>query len=140
MGRFDRIPEALRYAVYALAKRKHTYIVNICGPRERKRGKAAAFQVIPATYLFDDGDLGLTIHLPFDPESSDPRHLRRFLAMRGSNAFDQLSLDGMPVFVLRLGYNVKRAAQWIRHVLNQVYKYPEDAAIECEVYDQGLME
>jgi hypothetical protein len=34
VGTFDNIPEALRYAVYALAAHGHGYIINVCGPKE----------------------------------------------------------------------------------------------------------
>jgi hypothetical protein len=69
MGTFDNIPEALRYAVYALADREHSYIVNVRGPREIAESRPAAIQVVPAKFVYQDGDLGLTVHMPIDPSS-----------------------------------------------------------------------
>jgi hypothetical protein len=139
MGRFDRISEALRYTVYALANRKHAYIINVRGPREIRRNEAAAFQIVPATYLYDDGNLDPTLHLTFDPDSGDLSRLLRFQRMPGNEQFDEMNADGIPTFALRLGYNINVAKRWIEHVLTHVMNYPEGTDIECEVYDEGRM-
>lgn len=82
MGTFDSIPEALRYAVRALADHGYGYVVNVRGPKEIEQSHAAAIQVVPATFVYHDGDLGLTVHMPFDPSSGTFTELVRFLLIR----------------------------------------------------------
>lgn len=138
MGTFDNIPEALRYAVYALADQGHGYIVNIRGPREIEQSQAAAIQVVAATFVYQDGDLGLAIHMPFDPSSGTFGELIRFLDTQGNELFDEYTYDGIPIFVINLGKDIGLATRVLGYMRERVYEYPPGTAFQCEVYDEGL--
>jgi hypothetical protein len=137
VGTFDNIPEALRYAVYALAAHGHGYIINVRGPKEIEQSAAAAIQVVPATFVYKDGDLGLTIYMPFDSSSGMRSELTRFLKIKGHELFDKYKYDGIPTYVINLGQDIQLTTRMLKFMLQQVFKYPRGTAFQCEVYDQG---
>jgi hypothetical protein len=137
VGTFDSIPEALRYAVFALADQGHGYIVNVRGPKEIEQSHAAAIQVVPATFVYQDGDLGLAVHLPFDPSSGKFGELVRFLDTQGNELFDEYTHDGIPIFVINLGRDIGLATRVLEYMLERVYEYPTGTEFQCEVYDEG---
>jgi hypothetical protein len=140
MGTFDNLPEALDYAVHALAARRHAYIINVRGPKELEQSRAATIQVVPSTYVYNDGDLGLAVHMPFDPSSGTFKELTEFLDTEGHDTFDEYRIDGILAFVMNFGQNVTRATKVLEYLLERVYEYPAGTAFQCEVYDQGLAE
>jgi hypothetical protein len=137
VGTFDNIPEALRYAIYGLADQGHGYIVNVRGPKEIERSHAAAIQVVPATFVYQDGDLGLAIHMPFDPSSGMFGELVRFLDTQGNELFDEYTHDGIPIFVINLGDDIGLATRVVEYMLERVYEYPPGTTFQCEVSDEG---
>ncbi|HEX8199511.1 MAG TPA: DUF433 domain-containing protein [Isosphaeraceae bacterium] len=137
MGTFDNIPEALRYAVDSLIGRGRKYMINVRGPREIESSRASTIQVVPASFVYETADLGLTIHLPFDPASGTFVELARFLETQGHNLFDEYRFQGIPCFIIRLGSDIELSHRVLLHVLEKVYEYPAVTTFECEVYDEG---
>lgn len=111
MATFETIPQALHHAVFTLAAKGHSYILNVRGPREIEQSQASTIQVVPSAFVYDDGDLGLTIHMPFDPASGTFTELVRFLGTQGNELFDRFERDEIPVFAIRLGQDIDLGAQ-----------------------------
>jgi hypothetical protein len=120
MGTFDNIPEALRYTVDSLIRRSHSYIINVRGPGELEASMAATIQVVPANYIYGNANLGLTIHLPFDPASGTLPELVRFLDTQGNDLFDEFRFQGVPCFAISLGSNVELANRVLLYLLEKV--------------------
>lgn len=140
MKSFDNIPEALHYATLILAADGHAYIVNVRGPKEIEQSLAAVVQVVPSTFIYNDGDLGMAVHMPFDPLSGTQMDLARFLDMEGNDIFDEYTIGDIPAFVMNFGQNVPRATRVLEYLLERVYEYPPGTVFRCEVYDEGLYE
>jgi uncharacterized protein (DUF433 family) len=138
IGTFDNLPEALRYTVDSLIGRGHKYIINVRGPREIETSAAATMQIVPASYIYESQDLGLTIHLPFDPGSETFLELVRFLDMQGNKLFDEYRFQGIPCFVIHVGRDVELAHRVLLHLLEKVYQYPSGTNFQAEVHDEGL--
>jgi hypothetical protein len=138
VGTFDDIKEALHYVVFALAKHGHMYIINVRGPMELSQAQAPAIQVVPATFVHKDRDLGLAIHMPFAPTSRTFSELDRFLDEQGYDAPDEYQYKGKPILVINLGENVTLATRVLEYILERVYGYPFGTAFQCEVYDEGV--
>jgi hypothetical protein len=123
--------------VYGLIDRGHRYIINVRGPKEVKSSEAATIQVVPAYSVYDDGELGMTVHMPFDPESGTFGELVRFLDTQGHEDFDEYRHDGIPCFAINLGRDVDLAARVLLYLLEKVHEYPTGTSFLCEVHDEG---
>ena len=138
IGTFDNIPEALRYTVDSLISRGHKYIINVRGPREVEASEAATIQLVPACYVYEGRDLGLTIHLPFDPTSGTFLELVRFLDTQGNHLFDEHRFQDIPCFTINLDNDGELAHRVLLYLLEKVYEYPPGTNFQCEVFDEGL--
>jgi hypothetical protein len=113
------------------------YIVNVRGPKEVASAQAATVQVVPGCYIYDWGDLGLTLHLPFDVCSGTFAELVNFLDTQGHELFDEYRYQGIPCFVISMERDIELAESILYYVLEKVYEYPRETPFICEVYDQG---
>ncbi len=137
METFDNIPEALHYATLSLAARGHAYVVNIRGPREVRRPGSSTVVVEPSSDIYDDGNLGLAVHFPYDPSSGWVKELAQFLDTEGHGVLHDYAIGDIPVHVMEFGQDVPRATKVLEYMLERVYGYPAGTAIRCEVYDRG---
>lgn len=136
----DPIGDALRYAVDELIPRGHRYLVNFRGPREIHRDEHCAFQVVPQTMPYRDGELGLTIHLAFDHSHGPSETLLRFLESPLRHLFDAYAWSGIPCFALRLGDDVETAVRVLRLLLTDIHGYLPGVGVECKLHDEGPLE
>jgi hypothetical protein len=107
------------------------------GPKEVAESKAATIQVVPESFVYEDGGLGMAVHMPFDPSAGTFLELVRFLDTQGHNLFDEYSHDGIPCFAISLGRDVGLATRVLLYMLGKVYEYPPNTEFVCEVYDEG---
>ena len=70
MRQFKDPPAALDYAVETLIPKRQGYIINVIGPAEKVTDHAATVQIVDQNKASGDGEYGLTLYLPFDPESA----------------------------------------------------------------------
>lgn len=134
---FDNIEEALQFVVTRLVPNGHCYIVNVLGPNEAAKSHACTVQVVAENMVYENGEVGLTIHLPFDPASGEFRHLADFVGTDLTNYCDEYKQDDIPCFALRVGSDVVLAEKVLRFILLHVYGYKNLAGFECEVHDEG---
>ena len=134
---FDSIEEALQHVVDRVIPERHGYIINVRGPNEIIESHAATVQVVAENMVYENGEVGLTIHLPFDPSWGEFRHLVEFVGSDFEEYCDEYKYDGIPCFALRVGSDVLMAEKVLRFLLRSVYGYGNLAGFECEVHDEG---
>jgi len=137
MEAFDNIKEALDYAVHTLIANGRGYIINVLGSEEAQLGRATTLQVIAQHVVMGDGEAGLAVHLPFDPQSGQFKALVRFLDTELATPIREYKYGGIPCFVATFGTNAERAYRAILHLLVEVYGYSPAAHFACEVHDEG---
>lgn len=137
---FDTMEMAFRYVVKKLISINHAYIINILGPLEHAANQATTVQVVAQELIFEDGECGLTLHLPFDFESGTSQEFIRFLGTDFSTVCDKCDFDGIPCFALRFGTDVPTAVEVTRYLLGEVYGYKRPTTFQCTVYDQGKVD
>ena len=136
-AKFDNIEEAFQFAVGKLVPRNHCYIIDVRGPSEIAESKAATVQVVAENMVYENGAVGLTIHLPFDPTSGTFQELVKFVGTDLAERWNEFKYDGIPCFALRVGTDVLMAEKVLRFILLHVYGYGNLAGFECEVFDEG---
>ena len=134
---FHDIRSALEYTVRELIAARHTFIINIRGPREVKRQLACTVQVIAESMIFDSDERGLTLDLPFTAEMRPQHKFPRFAALPEFDSFHYYEFDGIPCFAMCFGTDVDLAESVIKSVLRAVWRYPAGTAFECNVSDEG---
>lgn len=134
---FDDIAEALGFAVNMLIGYGHGFVVNVLGPKEAKTNHASTVQIVGQGMVFNDGQLGLTLHLPFDPLSGTFDHLVEFLDLDVSTLFTEYKLRGIPCFAACFGTNVDLASKATLYVLGKVFGYDLSTTFTCTVFDEG---
>ena len=135
---FHDIRSALEYTVRELVAARHTFIINIRGPREVKRRWACTVQLVAESMIFDSDERGLTLDLVFDLTSRSAKsRFRKFAAIPFCKQFNTYEFDGMPCFAMRFGTDVDMALTVIQFVLTKLWGYPESTVFECGVSDEG---
>lgn len=133
--RFKNPPAALDYAVDSLIPKGQGFIINVIGPAEEITDHAATVQIVDQNKAYGDGEFGLVLHLPFDPESATQESYGLFKAFAQHVVFDDVSAGGIPCYALKFGTDVTAALHMLAAVLNKVFEYPELTAFECELYE-----
>ena len=83
MRRFRTLEGAFCYALTELADRQRRYIISVRAPREVEIDWGCTLQVVAQDMSFNDGQYGLTLHIPFDDNrDGEQRLLRSELAGR----------------------------------------------------------
>jgi hypothetical protein len=134
---FDNIKNALDYTVQTLIAKRRGYIVNVLGSEEAKAGRAATVQVVAQDMVLGNGEPGLAVHLPFDPQSGQFPGLVRFLETELAAPISEYKYKGIPCFFATFGTEVDRADRAILQLLVQVTGYSPSAEFACEVHDEG---
>ncbi|MEQ8789060.1 MAG: hypothetical protein RIC55_22300 [Pirellulaceae bacterium] len=137
MKTFRTIREALAYTVNTLIAAGHTYIINVRGPSEIASNEAAAIQFVAQHMVYNDGKLGLTMNLPFDPASGEFAHLVQFVGAGVEQHFDEYYVNGIPSYALRLLTDIDLAKNVALFILSRVHGYKPSTQFECEVHDEG---
>jgi len=137
---FDNIEEALQFVVERLIPKGHCCIVNVLGPNEAAKSHACTVQVVAEHMIYQNGEVGLTVHLPFDPASGEFRHLAEFVGTDLTYYCDEYKQDDIPCFALRVASNVLLAEKALRFLFLHVYGYKNLIGFECEVHDAGPVE
>jgi hypothetical protein len=135
MRKFKDPPSALDYVVDSLIPRRQGFIVDVVGPAEDITDHAATVQLLDQNKVYGDGEYGLTLHLPFDPESATHESHELFKTFASRGAFDEVPHAGMPCYAMRFGTDVPAALHMLAAVLNKVFEYPELTAFECVVHE-----
>ena len=136
MRKFRDPPSALDYVIDFLISKDRGYIVNVIGPAERFTKRGTTIQVVDQNRVYGDGERGLTLHLPYDPDSPTHEIYALFKVFAHRDEFDDVSHDGIPCYAMKFGTNLPAALHMISLVLNKVYEYPELTAFICEVYEE----
>lgn len=134
---FDNIEDALRFVVERLVPRRRRYIINVRGPKEIAKAYASTVQVVAEDMVYNNGEAGLTIDLPFDPSSGEFRHLAEFLDTDLAAHCDAYKYDKIPCFALRTGVDVLMAEKTLRFLLLRVHGYRNLTGFQSEVFDEG---
>jgi hypothetical protein len=134
---FNELEEALSFVVERLVSNRHHYIINVRGPKEIAKNHASTVQVVAENMVYENGEFGLTIHLPFDPASGTFQQLADFLGTDIAAICDEYNLSGIPCFGLRAGVDVLMAEKALRFILLHVYGYKNLTDFEVEVHDEG---
>lgn len=131
MKSFDSVAAAVSHVVMDLISNKHSYILNIRGPGPDTQ--PTDLQIVPRHFVYDDGDLGLTLHLPCDPTSNKPEHL----AALDLSVFDKRQVGDIPCFEYYCGTDVNLVYRMVMYVLEKLHGYSPETKLTCEVYDEG---
>jgi hypothetical protein len=137
---FNNIRKALEYTVENLVSKRHTYIINVRGPREIHYEQENCFQVVAQTMPYRDCEAGLTLTLPFDQSNGVTNELLCFLEWPLRYFFDRYVWSGIPCFALKLGKNIDVAERVMMLLLIDVYDYTMGTEFECEVSDEGAID
>jgi hypothetical protein len=135
MRRFKDPPAALDYVVDSLIPKGIGFVINMIGPAEAITDHAATVQIVDQNKAYEDGQNGITLYLPFDPQSATHESFELFMAFSRQVAFDEFEWDGIPIFAMKFGTDVMAALHMLAELLNKVFEYPELTAFECEVYE-----
>ena len=133
---FRTLREALHYTVSELIAKRHLYIVNVYGGERLSRGRQAALQIVDQEHVFHDGELGLTLHLSFDPTTCSD-YQARFLASPLKDRFVAVPWKGIPCFAATFGTNVDAAGELTYSILSSIYFNVDAMDLEYEVKDLG---
>jgi hypothetical protein len=133
----NSIRQALGHTLRKLITAGHTYIIDVRGPREIYHDRPNCFQVVAETMVYRNGELGPTLHLPFDPSVGVSEELLRFLEWPLRPFFDRYVWQGVPCFALRLGQDAATAERVMRLLLVDVYDYTTGTDVQCRVHDEG---
>jgi hypothetical protein len=109
----------------------------VIGSEEAKAGYANTLQVIALGMIDGGGGLGLSVHLPFDPESGESDSLARFLESEPAAETHHYQFQGIPCFYATFGEDVEGAFRAILHLLVQVFEYAPSDEFACTVSDDG---
>jgi hypothetical protein len=140
MKAFSTIEAALDFTVKTLIPKKHTYVINVIAPKNADGNEPVEVQVVAQHMIYEDGNCGLALNLPFDTSSGEFTHLVEFMGSAISDLCDEYKWDGIPCFALRFGTNVEVAAKAIQFVLAEVYGYTQLDGFKYEVQDEGAVE
>jgi hypothetical protein len=135
MRRFKNPPAALDYVVDSLVPKRQGFTINVIGPAEEMTDHAATVQIVDQNKVYEDGEFGLTLHLPFDPASATHESYEAFKEFAKQVDFDDVSYDEIPCFAKKFGTDVAAALHMLAAVLHEVFEYPELTAFECEVHE-----
>lgn len=135
--RFKSVRAALDFTVENLVAKRHGYIINVLGSEQAEAGRAATLQVVTQDMITGDGEAGLSVHPPFDPQCGQFDSLVRFLDVELATPISEYQFRGIPCFFAIFGSDAERADQAILQVLVQVFGYSPAAEFACEVYDEG---
>src|SRR5207245_8342905 len=86
---------------------------------------------------FHDGDVGLTIALPFEPSSAEFGQLAQLLNRNLSGLVSTGQLDGVPRYFLNLGSDAPAATQAVLYLLESIAGFPPGSSYFCVVHDEG---
>jgi hypothetical protein len=136
---FGDIPSAMEYVIERLITDGHDYLVNIRGGWEIEANLAACFQVVSEHKVFDNGNLNLTIHLAFDPESETTENMIKFMEFPFFRHFFRYVWNDIPCFAFRCGTDKEKLARIARLLLIEVFGYTSAADIECNIFDEGVL-
>jgi hypothetical protein len=138
---FNDIRAALDYSVDHLTDKGHSFIITIRGSAEAFADHACTMQVVDQNRVFNDGNFGLALHLPFDLKAGCHGSLARFKEMQENASFSDVNYeDGIECYALAFGTDVPAALRMISIVLIKVYGYTVGDSFECKVYDEGAVD
>jgi hypothetical protein len=135
--RFNTVRAAVDFAVENLIAKRHGYIINVLGSEQAAVGRAATLQVVAQDMITGDGEAGLSVHLPFDPQSGQFNSLVRFLDAELATPISEYQFRGIPCLFAKFGSDAERADRAILQILVQVFGYSPAAEFACEVHDEG---
>ncbi len=120
---FTLLEDALEYTAGNLIPDRHSFIINLIGPREQKRAAASTLQIVSEDMVFRNGLVGFTVHLPFDPASGEFQHLVQSIGTPLHFMATEYKYDGVPCFALRLGADTFLTERITRYTLRHVFAY-----------------
>lgn len=135
MREFKSVPEALDYVVDRLIPHRRGYILDVVGPAEEFADHACTLQIVDQSKVFEDGEYGLTLHLPFDAESATHESHANFKRLEERSQFEDVGRDGIPAYALRFGTDIKAALQMTAIVLHKVFEYPELTTFSATLHE-----
>ncbi len=138
MKRFFSIEQALDHVSKTLIPERHNYIVNILPPEGADAEEEEKTPQVTSHHMeFHDGNVGLTIALPFEPESEEFGQLAEYLNRDLAGLVSTGQLDGAPRYFLNLGSDAQAATQAVLYLLEAVAGYPPGSSYFCVVHDEG---
>ncbi|NJD37461.1 MAG: hypothetical protein FIA89_03945 [Geobacter sp.] len=136
---FGDIPEAISYVLNTLVAAGHGYIVDIRGGWEIEKNEPSCMQIVPENAVFDNHNLDLMIHIPFDPKADTINELIRFTEFPLYRHFEHYTWKGIPCYAIRCGRDIDKLNRITRLLLVEVFRYTTAASIECNIFDEGLL-
>lgn len=137
MPSFDNVRDALEHCIEQLIPARHKFIVDILGEREAAAGKHNTLQVITQHLVKNDGDPGLAMHLPIDPELPESAAWVKHLDANYAGLYERIPIGPIGTTFIHLGRDVNGACQLVEFLLTKVFQYPADASFTCTVHDEG---
>jgi hypothetical protein len=134
---FNTVRAALDFVVENLVAKRHGYIINVLGSEQAVVGRAATLQVVAQDMITNDGEAGLSVHMPFDPQCGQFDSLVHFLDAELATPISEYRFRGIPCFFATFGGDAERADRAILQILVQVFDYSPTAEFACEVHDEG---
>jgi hypothetical protein len=135
METFDSVAGAVSHVVMDLIANQHSYILNIRGPGPDTQ--PTALQIVPRHFVYGDGDLGLTLHLPCDPTTDEAERLAAALDL---SVFDKRQVGNIPCYAYWCGTDVNLVYRMVMYVLEKLHGYSPETKLTCEVHDEGPLE
>jgi hypothetical protein len=137
MKPFFSVEQALEHVVKTLIPQQHNYIVNILGPDAAEAREDATPQVTSHHLDFQDGDVGLTVALPFGPEAPEFARLATACALDAQRMVSEHLLDGAPHYFVNFGQDAATAARAVHYLLEHVHGFAPGTSFVCVVHDEG---
>src|SRR5438552_3597933 len=106
MKAFAAVEDALNFTVTALIPQHHSYVINVIALKNADGNETVEVQVVAQHMIYEDGNWGLALNLPFDPASGEFTHPVEFMGSSISELCDEYEWDGIRCFALRFGTNV----------------------------------
>lgn len=134
---FPSLRQALDYVVEQLIPRRHLYILDVYGGERLSKGRQSAIQIVDQHHVFNDGELGLTLHLSFDLKTCAD-YYAVFQTSPLKDKFVAVPWNGIPCFAAAFGTDVNAAGELAHRMLANIYFNADAMDLQYEVLDLGF--
>lgn len=138
MEAFGTVAETLAHLFEVLIPGRRDYLIQIFDQDGNE--PAPGLQMVSQHSRHEDGEAGLTLHVPFDPALNMSAKLEKFAKTSIYRQFDEYTTGGVPCFGIRFGADRTFAESVLNTLLVDVFECSDLNAFRCRGQDRGKIE